>query len=62
MALAYLCKQLVSERLIPGLSVQAFVVDHQARKESTEEANKVSGWLKDIGTTKKPTTFYGRLS
>lgn len=53
MALAYLCKQLASEKLIPGLSVQAFVVDHQARKESTKEANKVSGWLKDLGTPDK---------
>lgn len=59
MALAYLCTQVASEKLIPGLSFQAFVVDHQARKESTEEAIKVSGWLRDLGTINK--RFYWHL-
>ncbi|KAK2766950.1 hypothetical protein FQN54_006265 [Arachnomyces sp. PD_36] len=57
MALAYLCHQLVSQRLIPGLSLKAFVVDHHARKESTEEANKVSGWLEDLGLQSKILTL-----
>ena len=49
MALAFLCRQLISEQLLPDLSLQAFVVDHGSRKESTEEANKVAGWLEDLG-------------
>jgi hypothetical protein len=31
------------------LFFKAFVVDHKARKESSEEALKVSGWLKNLG-------------
>ncbi|KAL1955213.1 hypothetical protein VTO42DRAFT_8925 [Malbranchea cinnamomea] len=49
MALAYLCRQLISEKLIPDLRVKAFIVDHRARKESTDEAHKVAGWIKDLG-------------
>jgi tRNA(Ile)-lysidine synthase TilS/MesJ len=52
MALAFLCKQLISERLIPDLSAKAFIVDHKARGESTQEAHKVAGWLKDLGRTR----------
>ncbi|RDW62956.1 tRNA lysidine(34) synthetase [Aspergillus mulundensis] len=32
-------------------SVTAFVVDHKARPESTEEANTVAGWLRNLGIT-----------
>ncbi|OJD19102.1 tRNA(Ile)-lysidine synthetase [Emergomyces pasteurianus Ep9510] len=49
MALAFLCKQLISERLIPDLNVKPFIVDHRAREGSTEEAHKVAGWLEELG-------------
>ncbi|KLJ05845.1 hypothetical protein EMPG_10734 [Blastomyces silverae] len=49
MALAFLCKQLISERLIPDLKVKPFIVDHLAREGSTEEAHQVADWLKDLG-------------
>ncbi|KAJ5952197.1 uncharacterized protein N7479_010610 [Penicillium vulpinum] len=49
MALAYLCKQLERSSDIAGaISVTAFVVDHRARSESTIEAQKVAGWLRDM--------------
>ncbi|CAG8270451.1 unnamed protein product [Penicillium olsonii] len=49
MALAYLCKQLErSSDLSGAISVTAFVVDHRARPESAEEAQKVAGWLRDM--------------
>ncbi|KAJ5747429.1 uncharacterized protein N7511_009125 [Penicillium nucicola] len=49
MALAYLCKQLEQSPEISGaISVTAFVVDHRARPESTDEAQKVAGWLRDM--------------
>lgn len=49
MALAYLCRQMQIEKLIDGLSVTAFVVDHKAREESSREARMVAGWLSDMG-------------
>ncbi|OQE44197.1 hypothetical protein PENCOP_c002G07509 [Penicillium coprophilum] len=49
MALAYLCKQLERSSDVAGaISVTAFVVDHRARPESTLEAQKVAGWLRDM--------------
>ncbi|KAJ5327285.1 hypothetical protein MYU51_017795 [Penicillium brevicompactum] len=49
MALAYLCKQLERSPEISGaISVTAFVVDHRARPESTIEAQRVAGWLRDM--------------
>jgi hypothetical protein len=34
----------------PGVvSFTAFVVDHRARPESSQEANTVAGWLRDMG-------------
>ena len=52
MALAYLCKQLERSSEIAGaISVTAFVVDHRARPESTIEAQKVAGWLRDMGSS-----------
>ncbi|KUM66708.1 hypothetical protein ACN42_g372 [Penicillium freii] len=49
MALAYLCKQLERSSDVAGaISVTAFVVDHRARPESTVEAQKVAGWLRDM--------------
>ena len=49
MALAYLCKDLVDKGILPSLTLRAFIIDHKARPESTEEAHKVSTWLHDIG-------------
>lgn len=50
MALAYLCKQLERSPEISGaISLTAFVVDHLARPESTIEAQRVAGWLRDMG-------------
>ncbi|KAG5300886.1 PP-loop family protein [Histoplasma ohiense] len=49
MALAFLCRQLISERLIPDLQVKPFIVDHLAREGSTDEAHKVAGWLRELG-------------
>ncbi|PWY84928.1 hypothetical protein BO70DRAFT_428517 [Aspergillus heteromorphus CBS 117.55] len=53
MALAHLCRQWEKGLTNAGddndLSVTAFVVDHQAREESTREANQVAGWLDDMG-------------
>ncbi|QQK44182.1 Lysidine-tRNA(Ile) synthetase [Penicillium digitatum] len=49
MALAYLCKQLERSSDVAGaISVTAFVVDHRARPESTVEAQKVAGWLREM--------------
>ncbi|KAL4887481.1 PP-loop family-domain-containing protein [Aspergillus karnatakaensis] len=61
MALAYLCRQWEKQTQshIQGqaqsqdehekISITAFVVDHKARKESTDEANTVAGWLREMG-------------
>ncbi|GIC89290.1 tRNA lysidine(34) synthetase [Aspergillus udagawae] len=49
MALAFLCKQLQEQNLVDGLTVTAFVVDHKAREESSQEARTVATWLRDIG-------------
>lgn len=49
MALAYLCRQLELSGEPGALSVTAFVVDHRARPESSDEANTVAGWLRDLG-------------
>ena len=49
MCLAYLFKQLHEQSLSPALDLQAFIVDHQARYESTEEAQEVVRLLYRIG-------------
>ncbi|KAL1967902.1 hypothetical protein VTN77DRAFT_2319 [Rasamsonia byssochlamydoides] len=49
MALTYLCKQLEKSKLVDGLVVKAFVVDHKAREESTREAQTVARWLVEMG-------------
>ncbi|KAL4931526.1 tRNA lysidine(34) synthetase [Aspergillus undulatus] len=54
MALAYLCRQWELQfrsRKDADVSVTAFVVDHKARPESTEEASIVAGYLRDLGIT-----------
>lgn len=49
MALAYLCNQLEKSKLVDGLSVTAFIVDHKAREESSREAAVVESWLSQMG-------------
>lgn len=49
MALAYLCRQLERSALAGKISVTAFVVDHRARAESSQEARTVAGWLHAMG-------------
>lgn len=49
MALAYLCSQLNASEFLPGLQVKPFIVNHQARPESTDEAHMVAKWLSDFG-------------
>ncbi|KAL4919741.1 PP-loop family-domain-containing protein [Aspergillus aurantiobrunneus] len=63
MALAYLCRQWEIQkqeqkqthiRDVHGrdeVSVTAFVVDHKARQESTQEANTVADCLRELGVT-----------
>ncbi|KAJ5677975.1 uncharacterized protein N7477_003608 [Penicillium maclennaniae] len=62
MALAFLCKQM--ERMSdPGtVSFTAFLVDHRARPESSQEANMVAGWLRDIGIKTKVLKLDWRLT
>ncbi|QKX58532.1 uncharacterized protein TRUGW13939_05656 [Talaromyces rugulosus] len=49
MILAGLCRQLQLAKPELELFFKAFIVDHKARKESSEEALKVFGWLKNLG-------------
>lgn len=51
MALAYLCRQLQVTTPELDLVVKAFIIDHKAREESSEEASKVSKWLSNLGET-----------
>lgn len=48
MSLAYLCKQLERSGYVEDLSVTAFVVDHKAREESSQEARTVAQWLDEL--------------
>lgn len=50
MALAYLMKAAANHELEAEVKLTAFIVDHQARPNSSEEAEKVSRWLQDLGT------------
>ena len=52
MVLAFLLKQLAHDTAIPSLDLTAFIVDHQARANSAEEALTVSGWLNGFGEAK----------
>lgn len=49
MVLAGLCRKLQLVKPELELFFKAFIVDHKARKESSEEALKVAEWLKDLG-------------
>lgn len=51
MALAWLCRQLelAHSTRAGAISVTAFVVDHHARVESSDEARTVSYWLAEMG-------------
>ncbi|OOQ89344.1 hypothetical protein PEBR_27523 [Penicillium brasilianum] len=53
MALAFLCRQLERSALAGPISVTAFVVDHRARVESSQEARTVAGWLTAMGIKTK---------
>ncbi|KAJ5159989.1 uncharacterized protein N7482_006993 [Penicillium canariense] len=53
MALAFLCRQLERSALAGPISVTAFVVDHRARAESSQEARTVAGWLTAMGIKTK---------
>ena len=48
MALAYLMSNAAKHELDSGVGLTAFIVDHQARPGSSEEAEKVSRWLQDL--------------
>ena len=49
MALAYLLRNMQDEGLVPDHHMTAFIVDHRARENSTEEARTVSDWLGEMG-------------
>ena len=49
MCLAFLARQLQKEGLAPPFDLRAFIVDHKARVDSTEEAQRVSAWLDGFG-------------
>ncbi len=49
MALAYLMKTAADTELENNLKLTAFIVDHQARPGSSEEAATVARWLQDLG-------------
>ena len=48
MALAYLMKHAADNEPETQVRLTAFIVDHQARPGSSEEAEKVSKWLQDL--------------
>ncbi len=54
MALAYLMKNIDTSKMGLHMDLTAFVVDHQAREGSHIEAQKVKGWLHDIGRFQIP--------
>lgn len=56
MALTFLFSELVSKKLLPGLAVKAYIVDHQYRAESTREAYTVANWVKSLGRHYVPFT------
>ena len=49
MALAYLMKNVDEQELGLKLNIRAFVVDHDLRPGSGDEAGKVRSWLEDLG-------------
>ncbi|GBF64830.1 tRNA(Ile)-lysidine synthase [Trichophyton mentagrophytes] len=57
MALAYLCSQLVTQNLMPGLEVKAYIVDHKYRPESSQEAQSVAKRVKNLGVQSKVLTL-----
>lgn len=54
MALAYLMKQAAEEGVAYKDSLRAFIVDHKARNESSEEAKMVKGNLQSLGVSVFP--------
>ncbi|OAL67863.1 hypothetical protein A7C99_0994 [Trichophyton rubrum] len=57
MALAYLCSQLVTQNLMPGLEVTAYIVDHKYRPESSQEAQSVAKRVENLGVQSKVLTL-----
>ncbi|DAA79602.1 TPA_exp: PP-loop family protein [Trichophyton benhamiae CBS 112371] len=57
MALAYLCSQLVTQNLMPGLEVKAYIVDHKYRPESSQEAQSVAKRVENLGVQSKVLTL-----
>lgn len=51
MALAYLFKR-IEQRYLSPLDITAFVVNHKAREGSSEEAQTVCKWLREMGPAK----------
>jgi len=49
MALTYLLKQAACEDPTLKVDSTAFIIDHKARANSTEEAQNVAKWVKDLG-------------
>ena len=49
MCLAYLFKRLHEENLSPPLDLNAFIIDHKARHNSTAEAHGVASLLRRMG-------------
>ena len=49
MALTYLLKQAACEDPTLKVDSTAFIIDHKARANSTEEAQNVAKWAKDLG-------------
>lgn len=57
MCLVYLFKQLHEQNISPALDLTAFIIDHQARHESTTEACEVARLLHRIGNLPEETSF-----
>ncbi|KAK2867988.1 hypothetical protein FQN49_003278, partial [Arthroderma sp. PD_2] len=57
MALAYLCSRLVSQDVLPGLEVKAYVVDHKYRSESSQEARSVADQVEKLGVESEVITM-----
>lgn len=62
MALAYLCSQLVTQNLMPGLEVKAYIVDHKYRPESSQEAQSVAKRVKNLGNPCLTLVNFGSLA
>lgn len=68
MALATLCSQMKQSRVqgpaaLGSIVLHAFIVDHRARPESTEEAKRVETWLRQhLGVLRRLCIWYWGLA